>query len=152
MTGTTAWIRPLTQEPADIPTRREVAGSHCRTSRGLFDEWAERLGFPAHFGHNWDAFRDSLGDAVANTDLDPPDPHNPPPLTILLREAGDLLTDEPPQALRILLSTLNERTGDDPAAPKLLLLLDDTPDLLPRLAQRMVEAGYPPCAAPGPRH
>ncbi|WP_327743355.1 barstar family protein [Streptomyces europaeiscabiei] len=150
MTGTTAWIRPLTQESVGIPTHREVSGSHCRTIHGLFDEWAEGLGFPAYFGRNWDALRDSLGDAVANTDLDAPDPHSPPPLTIILREAGDLLTDEPPQALRILLSILDERVGAAPAAPKLLLLLDDTPDLLSRLAQRMAEAGYPPCAAPGP--
>jgi hypothetical protein len=81
----------------------------------------------------------------------PPSIH-PAGLTILLREAGDLLTDEPPQALRILLHILDERAGDDPAAPKLLLLLDDTPDLLSRLAQRMTEAGYPPCAASGPRN
>ncbi|MET7698645.1 barstar family protein [Streptomyces sp. NPDC005485] len=78
MTGTTAWISPLTQGWVGIPTRREVAASHCRTSRGLFAEWAEGLGFLAHFGRNWDAFRDSLGDAVANTDVDASDPHNPP--------------------------------------------------------------------------
>lgn len=141
MTGTTDWIRPLTGAEAGIPTRVQVHGSHCRTSRSLFTEWAAALHFPDYFGRNWDAFRDCLADAV-----DAPDQESPP-LAIVLREAGDLLADEY-AALAVLLAILDECAGDDSASPRLLLLLDDTPDLLSRLTRRLTNEGYPP-ASPG---
>jgi len=34
----------------------------CRDKRGLLAQLAEALHFPAHFGHNWDALADALGD------------------------------------------------------------------------------------------
>ena len=34
----------------------------CRDKRGLLARLAEALHFPAHFGHNWDALADVLGD------------------------------------------------------------------------------------------
>lgn len=151
LTGTTSWIRLLTDGvDTDLPKGRELDGSRCPTSQALFMEWAVGLGFPDYFGHNWDAFRDCLGDAVSSTGREAPDQYSPPPLAIILREAGDILADEP-HALAILLAILDELAGDDKAAPRLLLLLDDTPDPLSRLAQRLADAGYPP-ASPQARH
>jgi hypothetical protein len=34
----------------------------CRDKQGLLAELARALHFPAHFGHNWDALADALGD------------------------------------------------------------------------------------------
>lgn len=41
---------------------RRIRGSRCRTARGMFDELAAALQFPAHFGGNWNALRDVLSD------------------------------------------------------------------------------------------
>ncbi|MEV0227489.1 barstar family protein [Streptomyces sp. NPDC050704] len=132
MTSTTAWIRPLNEATAGIPTPKEapkeVRGSRCRTRQGLFTEWAAALGFPEYFGHNWDAFGDCLRDAVS----EPSEPSEPP-MAVVVREAGDLLADEPENVLALLLLILGQAAGDDSAAPRLLLLLDDTPDRLTRL-------------------
>ncbi|MFE7897376.1 barstar family protein [Streptomyces sp. NPDC057424] len=145
MTSTTAWIRPLSEAAAGVRTARwDVDGSCCRTSRDLFTEWATRLGFPDHFGRNWDAFRDCLHDAVSNGGAEAVCHDAPTSPAVVVREAGDLLTDEPDHALAILLFILSEAAGDDSTAPRLLLLLDDTPDRLSHLAQRMTEAGFPP--------
>ncbi|MCZ1002408.1 barstar family protein [Streptomyces mirabilis] len=134
MTGTTAWIRPLTAADTRSWTRQEVRGSHCRTARDLFAEWAARLGFPDYFGHNWDAFLDCLRGVVDDADH---------ALAIVVPEAGELLIDEQPEALATLLTVLGQAAGRPGSAPGLLLLLDDTPDRLSDLAQLMTKAGYP---------
>lgn len=131
LTATPAWIRLVTEMAADIPTTHvEVRGSRCRTSQDLFTEWAAGLGLPDYFGHNWDAFHDCLRDVV----------QGPPPRVIILREAGDLLADEPEHALGILLSILSQAAGNDAAEPRLILLIDDAPDRLSQLTQRMRKA------------
>ncbi|MFJ8026795.1 barstar family protein [Streptomyces sp. NPDC096311] len=142
--NTPHWIRPLTEAAAGTPSRAEVRGSHSRTSRALFTEWAAVLGFPDYFGHNWDAFLDSLHDLVPHISNDEGDQGSSPPLTVVVREAGDLLADEPPNVLATLLNVLSEAAGDDSATPRLVLLVDDTPDRLSHLARRMAEIGHPP--------
>lgn len=139
MRNTTAWIHLLNEPTADPTTARRARGSHCRTRAALLTEFATLLEFPDYFGHNWDAFNDCLRDAVA----DAPDGRRRPPLTILVDEAADLLADEPPNALATLLDILND-AADDGTSPRLRLLLDDTPDRLVHLAERMTTAGYPP--------
>ncbi|MDW8805805.1 barstar family protein [Streptomyces scabiei] len=147
MTGTTAWIRPLPEAASGVRTARwEVDGSRCRTSRDLFTEWATRLGFPDHFGHNWDAFRDCLRDVLPDRGAEAVRHDAPTSPACVVRKAGDLLTDEPGHALSILLSILSETAGGDSTAPRLLLFLDDTPDRLSQLTQRMTEAGCPPAS------
>ncbi|MGW1558467.1 barstar family protein [Streptomyces sp. NPDC002144] len=44
-----------------------------------------RLGSPDWFGHHWDAFVDCLRTVADDADHD---------LTVVVREAGELLTDE----------------------------------------------------------
>lgn len=134
LTSTTAWIRPLHETGADLPAGREVRGAHCRTSEDLFGEWAAGLGFPDHFGHTWDALHDCLRDAA--------------PMTVVVREAGDLLADEPEGVLALFVTVVGTAVGVDSAAPRLLLLLDDTPDRLSHLAGRMEQAG---CTVPALR-
>ncbi|WP_416979607.1 barstar family protein [Streptomyces sp. T028] len=142
MTATTAWIRPLTEMAADIPTTRgEVRGSRCRTSQDLFTEWAAGLGFPDHFGHNWDAFQDCLDDILPGVGIVQVGQEAHPPAVVIVREAGELLAEEPVTVLAILVMILSETAGTDSAAPRLLLLLDDTPDRLASLNRRLVDAG-----------
>ncbi|MFK0113013.1 barstar family protein [Streptomyces sp. NPDC091217] len=140
MTNTTAaWVLPLTETNGDIPVRGEVRGSRCRTSRALFAEWADRLRLPDHFGHNWDALLDCLHDTGSGHGAS---------RAIIVREARELLADEPEDALAVLGRVLSEVAGDHGEAPRLLLLLDDTPDHLCELVQRMAKAGWP-TAPPG---
>uniref|UniRef100_UPI000780EC70 barstar family protein n=1 Tax=Herbidospora sakaeratensis TaxID=564415 RepID=UPI000780EC70 len=84
------------------PAPAVIDGRACRTRAALFDETARVLRFPDYFGHNWDAFADSLGDAVrAGT------------TTLLIHHAEDLLTAEPPEQYATLLDILAvaARTG-----------------------------------------
>ncbi|RJL29966.1 barstar family protein [Bailinhaonella thermotolerans] len=85
--------------PPHRPGWRVVRGPRCRTTGALFEEWAAALGFPGYFGRNWDAFDDCLGD------LDPE-------LTILVTGAQELLADEPPRELGVLLTLLGEAGRD----------------------------------------
>ncbi|MET8980068.1 barstar family protein [Streptomyces sp. NPDC004539] len=146
MTTAVTWLRPLPDTATGIPTRREVRGSRCGTLQGLFTEWAAALRFPDHFGHNWDAFADCLRDTLTNASLPTAGP-DAPRLTLVLREADGLLVDEPDTTLAVLLSILDDTAGADSGAPRLLLLLDGTPDGLSRLAGRMTDAGYEPDTA-----
>lgn len=132
MSGTTTWIRPLTEGVAGVPARGEVRGSQCRTLRGLFTEWAGALGFPDHFGHNWDAFYDCLRDAVPMVGA----------AVVVVREAGQLLADEPDDSLNDFMLVLRDIVGESGAEPRLLLLLDDEPDRLSDLGRRLAAAGW----------
>lgn len=143
MTRTTAWIRSLTKAVVGTSARGDIDGSHCHTRQDLFAEWANRLGFPDYFSPNWDAFHDCLRDAVSSTGVRVAGQEPPAPHTLIIREAGDLLADEPRPVLVVFLSVLGQVAGDDSTAPRLLLLLDDTPDRLAGLARRMTEAGVP---------
>ncbi|MGW3123782.1 hypothetical protein ACWDBW_42875 [Streptomyces sp. NPDC001107] len=63
------------------------------------------------------------------------------PLTVIVRETGDLLADEPDNALAPLVSILGDIAEDGGGEPRLLLVLDDTPDRLSHLERRMAAGG-----------
>ncbi|WP_433479245.1 barstar family protein [Spirillospora sp. CA-142024] len=90
MTSPPPWLT-LTSDP--VPA--VVDGHACRTRAAFFREAARALGFPAHFGHNWDAFLDCL------RDLDRP--------ALTVPHADELLADEDPRQFAILLEILAER-------------------------------------------
>lgn len=75
----------------------EVRGNRCRTTRDLFAEWAVALGFPDHFGHNWDAFEDCLLTVADSGD----------PVTVVVRDSGQLLADEDPRQLATFLAIID---------------------------------------------
>lgn len=148
MTNTAVWIRPLTEHVPSSSTLRAVHGSRCRTSQGMFAEWAASLNFPDYFGHSWDAFNDCLRDVMMRARHDKAASEQPEPaLAVLVHEADELLCDEPPTALAILLGILSNSVGPDSDDPGLLLLLDAAPDRLPQVTERMTEAGFPPFTA-----
>jgi RNAse (barnase) inhibitor barstar len=78
-----------------------IDGARCRTRAGLFTEWARALRFPGHFGHNWDAFYDSLADRARSGE----------PLTIVLTHAEQLLADEPEQTATFMDAVGDAATG-----------------------------------------
>ncbi|MGX7673657.1 barstar family protein [Plantactinospora sp. DSM 117369] len=106
---------------ADPPARDStvLAGAGSRTRAALFTEWAARLGFPDYFGRNWDAFEECLTDLVAGR-----------PRTLVVTDAADLLADEPPEQLGILLGvlgTIAAGAAAPTAGPALRVLLHPGP-------------------------
>ncbi|RPF35066.1 barstar family protein [Streptomyces sp. TLI_185] len=124
-------IRPLSASETVPASAKEILGTRCRTTIGLFAEWAGVLGFPDWFGHNWNAFEDCLRTMADGSE----------PVTIVLRNAALLLEDEDARQLGILLDIL---AGSDFG----LLLLDDSACDLGQLARRMTAAGFTPPTMP----
>jgi RNAse (barnase) inhibitor barstar len=66
------WASLLVLKPGDsldhivnIPAgfaMKTIHGAKCRTTTGLFAEFARALSFPDYFGHNWDALEECLAD------------------------------------------------------------------------------------------
>ncbi|GAA4405956.1 barstar family protein [Tsukamurella soli] len=85
------------------PTVRVVRGSRMRTKAALLDELAAALQFPLHFGGNWDALADCLGDLdwirASGT------------VVLAVAEAEQVLADQPAE-LATLASVLADATGD----------------------------------------
>jgi len=140
------WIR--TADGAEpIEASAVVRGAHCRETRDLFAEWSRALGFGRHFGRNWDAFADSLTEAVL---LDPDSTRLP--TTILVEEAGQLLAEEPDRQWASFLDAMRDvstvREDDEDAAcfpdgsARLVLILRDTPERLGPVADRLTTLGY----------
>lgn len=110
------WLR-VTTEPAP-----EVAdGRACRTRAAFFTEVARVLAFPDYFGHNWDAVVDCL------RDLDD--------VTLIVAHAEELLADEPPEQLAILVDVMATAVDDG-----LTLTLCTDADHEPALRRRLIEA------------
>ena len=56
-TTATALVKPPTGFALCV-----VKGRKCKTSAGVFNEFARALKFPDYFGHNWDALEECLAD------------------------------------------------------------------------------------------
>ncbi len=110
------WLDLVPASASPAPSGIVVSGVASRTRPGLFAEWAGALGFPAYFGHNWDAFADCLTD-LAWPDLEPA----PEALTIVIEGAEHVLADEPLAQLTTFLEILDDvATGRNlgrPASP-----------------------------------
>lgn len=120
-------------EPAGVV----LAGASTRTRAGLFDALTTALPLPDYFGRNWDALADVLADRL-----------DAGPLTLVVREAGELLVEEPPAQLGALLDVFGGVAAG--AREPLRVVLRDRPDRLPALRLRIAAAtsadrtGVPP--------
>ncbi len=66
------WASLVVLNTGDTPDRivttprtfavKRIHGAKCRTTAGLFAEFARALSFPDYFGHNWDALEECLAD------------------------------------------------------------------------------------------
>ena len=150
MAQTAGWIRTAdVTEPVEATA--VVHGEHCRKTGELFTEWSRALGFARHFGRNWDAFADSLTETVL---LYPETEPARSPTTILVDQAGQLLTDEPDTQWTAFLGAARDastvRTDDEDAAsyragdPRLILVLRDSPEHLRPVTDRLTALGYAP--------
>ncbi|MEO3747909.1 barstar family protein [Plantactinospora sp. B5E13] len=110
-------------------------GAACRTRAGLYAEWARVLHFPDHFGHNWDAFADSLRDTLPVTGT-----------TLVLSDAGQLLVDEAPAQLGTLLAILDEVAAADPS---FRVVLQTAPVGAADLVRRLSRGSRSPSSGPG---
>jgi RNAse (barnase) inhibitor barstar len=122
-------------EPAEV----SVAATAARTRAGLHEALAAALPLPDWFGRNWDALADVLADRL-----------DAGPLTLVVRDAADLLADEPPAQLGTLLDVLGGVAAG--GHHSLRVLLRDHPDRLPALLTRITAAmggrvGAPPADA-----
>jgi RNAse (barnase) inhibitor barstar len=76
---------------------RRIRGSRCRTTKGLFDEMAAALQFPAYFGGNWNALDDMLSDLgwlPAEAYL------------LVVEDADEMLVEEADEVLAVCLDVL----------------------------------------------
>ncbi|MGY0007224.1 barstar family protein [Micromonospora sp. I033] len=125
--------------PEPEPAGVAVAGPAARTRAGLHEALAAALPLPEWFGHNWDALADVLADRL-----------DAGPLTLVVRDAADLLAEEPPAQLGTLLDVLGGVAAG--GHPSLRVVLRDRPDRLPALRARIAAAlggrvGAPPADA-----
>ncbi|MCW3816964.1 barstar family protein [Micromonospora sp. DR5-3] len=104
-----------------------LAGADARTRAGLFDALATALPLPDYFGGNWDALADVLADRLDTG-----------PLALVVRDAGELLVEEPPAQLATLLDVLGQ-VAVGGRAP-LRVVLREHPDRLPALRHRIATA------------
>ncbi|MFC4530954.1 barstar family protein [Sphaerisporangium dianthi] len=104
-----------------------VDGRACPTRAAFFQEVARALGLPAYFGHNWDAFADSLRDATSTGTL-----------VLTVEHAEDLLGAEPPGQLTTLLAVLAE--ADEAAEAGLAVIMRTDPAHEAALRERLAAA------------
>lgn len=121
----TAATRDAIRDDAAASTR--LPGSATRTRAGLRAALIEALDLPAYVGHTWDALSDAVRDRLAAG-----------PLTLLIEDAGQLLADEPPEQLGLLLRVLGDAAADAPHPLRVALV--DAPGRLAALRRRVVTA------------
>jgi RNAse (barnase) inhibitor barstar len=78
---------------------RAVRGRKTRTREALFNEFAAALQFPYYFGENWPAFNECLADLEWIS--------APAGIVILVYEAAQLLEDEHPGDMAVLVKAIN---------------------------------------------
>lgn len=101
-----AWALSVESSPRAVA--RVVRGAKCRTSRGLFDEFAAAWQFPPYFGENWDALDECLADLEwlrASA------------YVLIVADAARFLDAEPPETLRLFVEVVSdiarERSEDE---------------------------------------
>lgn len=103
-------------------------GTACRTRIGLFTEWGRAFSFPDYFGYNWDAFGDSLRDALPATGH-----------PVVLTNAAHLLADEPPTQLATFLAVIGDAVA---VQPTFRVVLHTAPAQSDELGER-IRAAFP---------
>ncbi|MEV0431428.1 barstar family protein [Micromonospora sp. NPDC050495] len=119
----------LTVTAGPAPAGVALAGAAARTRAGLFDALTAALALPDWFGRNFDALADVLADRL-----------DAGPLTLEVRDAGQLLVDEPPGQLGILLDVLGGVAAD--GRYPLRVVLREPADRLPALHRRITAARH----------
>lgn len=78
---------------------RAVRGRKTRTRQALFNEFAAALQFPYYFGENWPAFNECVADLDWIS--------APAGIVILVCQAAQLLTDEHPGDMAVLVKAIH---------------------------------------------
>jgi hypothetical protein len=94
-----------------------VDGWTHQDKAALLVELGKALGFPEHYGHNFDALADCLSDVGPRVDG-----------TVLLWDGWGTLARSEPKAFSVALSVLGGRVNADRGTPFAVLLRGDGPD------------------------
>ena len=113
-----------------VPRLQEVDLQKARDKNAFLSAVAAALGFPAHFGHNWDAFYDCLGDVE--------DDH----VVLLLRHASAFARGES-EEFATALDTLADACDlwEEEGRSLLVVVELDAPVLAPELPEVSVPRG-----------
>jgi hypothetical protein len=129
-----SWLTvPAREGPAREGPAREVDGAAARSRAGLLRTWSRELGLPSHVSQTWDGFADALLDLAWSGGPERPEPRG---LVIRVRDAAQVLADEPAGELARLARVLDDvawagGTGwPRPPVPALRMELDALPDEL----------------------
>lgn len=114
---------------------RLVRGAFSTTRANLFQELSAALQFPYYFGFNWSAVDDLLGEMNWLWTRY---------LVLLVADAGELLSREEAEDLRIFFDLLDERLNPGPPSEDVFcmsLLLIDSAERLENLRRKAAVAG-----------
>lgn len=98
---------------------REIDGGQVRDEPSFFDEAARAFLWPAHFGRNWDALQDALGDLAESQDRR---------VALLWRDAGTSFGGDPQtvvDAFLALARAADDLGGEDPPTQLEVFLFSD---------------------------
>jgi hypothetical protein len=94
-----------------------LEGRRVRDEATLFAEMARACAWPAHFGRNWDALADALGDLGRGAERR---------VALLWRDAGECLTRDPQAAVSAFVALARAAddlaSGEEPAQLETILL------------------------------
>ncbi|RQX10940.1 barnase inhibitor [Micromonospora ureilytica] len=104
------WLIVCHDGGLDVPGAVVLAGATTRTRASLFAALAVVLALPAYLGDTWDALSDVLRDRL-----------DAGPLTVLITDAGQLLTDEPTDQYGLLIAVLGDLATSAPHPLRVVL-------------------------------
>lgn len=115
---------PLSGTGSVVAEATEIALQKARDKNAFLDAFAQALRFPAHFGHNWDAFYDCLGDVGGSQRV------------LLLRHASAFARAEP-EEFATAVDTLADAVDlwRDAGRSLLVVVELDAPVLAPELGE-----------------
>ncbi|WP_327035870.1 barstar family protein [Micromonospora ureilytica] len=104
------WLIVRRDDALDVTGAVVLSGAATRTRAELFAALAAVLALPAYLGDTWDALSDVLRDRL-----------DAGPLTLLITDAGQLLSDEPTNQYGLMIAVLGNLATSAPHPLRVVL-------------------------------